>query len=116
MFDILSFSLNAVPAPEQDAEKLEKLNSLLQNVGAKAYFKESEGVRLLMIEYDLYESNVKSTRRAGRKGQKYDYTVKQVQQLIEEKGITAAAEFLGMSRQGLRKRLNKRIEEGKENF
>ena len=39
MFDILSFSLNAVPAPEQDAEKLEKLNSLLQNVGAKAYFK-----------------------------------------------------------------------------
>ena len=108
MFDILSFSLNAVPAPEQDAEKLEKLNSLLQNVGAKAYFKESEGVRLLMIEYDLYESNVKSTRRAGRKGQKYDYTVKQVQQLI--------AEFLGMSRQGLRKRLNKRIEEGEENF
>lgn len=116
MFDILSFSLNAVPAPEQDAEKLQKLNSLLQNVGAKAYFKESEGVRLLMIEYDLYESNVKSTRRAGRKGQKYDYTVKQVQQLIEEKGITAAAEFLGMSRQGVRKRLNKRIEEGKENF
>lgn len=114
MYDVLSFSLSEVP--DQDTENLEKLNSLLQTVGAKAYIRESEGIRLLMIDYDLYESNVKSTRRAGRKGQKFDYTVKQIQQLIEEKGITAAAEFLGMSRQGLRKRLNKRIEEGEENF
>ena len=100
-FNILVFDINHT---ENDDEQVEKLNSLLNLFGG------------LVLSYDEEKLQKWTTRNAGRVGKYYNISVEEVRKMIASLGAEQAAAKLGMTKQGMYKRLKRCGENGTEMF
>ena len=101
-FNILVFDINHT---ENDDEQVEKLNSLLNLFGGKAEIRQSSDRTRLVLSYDEEKLQKWTTRNAGRVGKYYNISVEEVRKMIASLGAEQAAAKLGMTKQGMYKRL-----------
>ncbi len=112
-FNILVFDINHT---ENDDEQVEKLNSLLNLFGGKAEIRQSSDRTRLVLSYDEEKLQKWTTRNAGRVGKYYNISVEEVRGMIASLGAEQAAAKLGMTKQGMYKRLKRCGENGTEMF
>lgn len=112
-FNILVFDINHT---ENDDEQVEKLNSLLNLFGGKAEIRQSLDRTRLVLSYDEEKLQKWTTRNAGRVGKYYNISVEEVRKMIASLGAEQAAAKLGMTKQGMYKRLKRCGENGTEMF
>ena len=112
-FNILVFDINHT---ENDDEQVEKLNSLLKLFGGKAEIRQSSDRTRLVLSYDEEKLQKWTTRNAGRVGKYYNISVEEVRKMIASLGAEQAAAKLGMTKQGMYKRLKRCGENGTEMF
>lgn len=92
-------------------EKVNELNRILKKAGATAWINKS----VLDTRIVIAETN-KNVRNAGKKEIDVFMTVEQVLDMIKECGAEKTAECVGMTKQGMYKRLKKRKTEGRKWF
>ena len=112
-FNILVFDINQT---ENDYEQVDKLNNLLKLFGGKAEIKQSSDRSRLILSYDEEKLLRWTTRNAGRVGKYYNISVEEVRKMISSLGAKEAAAKLGMTKQGMYKRLKRCNENGTEMF
>lgn len=112
-FNILVFDINKTDA---DNEQVDKLNELLKLFNGKAELKNVSDRTRLVISYDDEKLQKWKTRNAGRICNYYDLSVDEVRAMIDSLGANGAALKLGMTKQGMYKRLKKCKENGSDRF
>lgn len=112
-FNILVFDINQT---DDDNNQVEKLNNLFSLFGGSAEIKKSSDRTRLVISYDEEKLQKWTTRNAGRAGNYYNISVKEVRDMISLLGAENAAARLGMTKQGMYKRLKRCNENGSEMF
>ena len=115
MYDLnlLVFDIN--PTMEDDSQ-VEKLNNLMTIFGGKAEIKRSEFLSHLIVSYDEEKLKKWKSRNAGRIANFYDLSVSEVRDMIKQLGAEPAAKKLGMTKQGMYKRLKRCDESGSKRF
>lgn len=111
--NVLVFDINR---SDEDDKQVEKLNSLLGLFGGKAEINKSFDRDRLILSYDEEKLEKWKTRNAGRVSNYYNLSVADVRAKIKLIGSEAAAKELGMTRQGMYKRLRKADQEGSDRF
>ena len=109
MYDlnVLIFDINKTA---EDEEQVKTLNNLLSLFGGKAEIKNTFDRNQLVLSYDEEKLN------AGRTSNYYNLSVKEVREMINTLGAEQAATKLGMTKQGMYKRLKRCLEINTERF
>jgi hypothetical protein len=109
MYDlnVLIFDINKTA---EDEEQVKTLNNLLSLFGGKAEIKNTFDRNQLVLSYDEEKLKKWKTRNAGRTSNYYNLSVKEVREMINTLGAEQAAAKLGMTKQGMYKRLKRCLE------
>ena len=115
MYDlnVLIFDINKTA---EDEEQVKTLNNLLSLFGGKAEIKNTFDRNQLVLSYDEEKLKKWKTRNAGRTSNYYNLSVKEVSERINTLGAEQAATKLGMTKQGMYKRLKRCLEINTERF
>lgn len=112
--NILVFDINK---NENDDEQVVKLNDLLKLFGGKAEITASSDRSRLIISYDEENLHKWTTRNAGRVEKYYNnISVNDVRTMIDTIGADKAAAKLGITKQGMYKRLKRCKENNSDMF
>lgn len=115
MYDLNVFIFD-INKTAEDEEQVKTLNNLLSLFGGKAEIKNKFDRNQLVLSYDEEKLKKWKTRNAGRTSNYYNLSVKEVREMINTLGAEQAAAKLGMTKQGMYKRLKRCLEIDTERF